>query len=387
MKKNLLYLLLIFLFSGQIQAQEKTLLPYFNVDLSTDLYYVNDLNFKYENYEQTGLRNYAAVGSVPRQFRFQAYEAILNFQTEEFWASIGIQNGDGPQLLASSGSNFIGLINKAFFGFKVTPKWSFETGYMSNPIGMESSKPVFNMISSVSMGGYFQPGSLLGLRLNYHLNDYHKFSAIYYNSYSYYKQQDTTLSQPSVENLMLSYHHQRNRFELAISSSYADIGGRLGKYTPQKWYNNIYGKLFLMEKKIELGFQTDFVGQRYTGRTDSTTGFYAFAFSGLVQGKYAFTPQWSVAARFDYFADPHAVLSQKQTNGKGIVMIEPFVGLEYRPFPICYFRTELGYAMEVQEQKIYNKNTYQNRFSLMFTTGYYFNSKTLKNYLPLSMKL
>lgn len=373
--KKYISVFLLFIPAALFAQEKKSLINNFIFDVYSDMYYVSDVNY---NTDTQHIRRYAAVGSVPDEFRFQDYVVELSFVTDKFWMHLGIQNGDGPQLLVNTQARFINLINKAYFGFNISKKFMFETGYWSTPIGMESSKPVLNQISSVTMGSYYTPGSQLGIRLGYRINKNSVLKATLYNSYTYYESQTNTFSNADVENFMLSYSYSKDNDYLMIISDLSDIGKeRPNNRNEQMWFNNAYGEKSLMNNRLQVGGQFTLASQNT--QTLDSAAVYATAFSAFAQAKYWVVPEkFSIAARMSYFQDKYGLLTGIVSGHKyGLYAIEPAVSIEYKPLQICYFRIEFGYALETKHEGIFNDNTLDNRSSVMFTAGYRLNSSML----------
>ena len=91
-----------------------------------------------------------------------------------------MQYGDAPNLLSSPDVQFIKNLRQAWFGFRILKGFWVDAGYILNPVGYESSWPVLNQISTVTIGGYFQPVSLLGAKFSYKFSGKIDIGFIYY---------------------------------------------------------------------------------------------------------------------------------------------------------------------------------------------------------------
>ncbi len=115
-------------------------------------------------------------GNCPVQDQIRMNVAALEFyyNAEKVRGKLAIQYGDAPNLLAAPEMQFIKTLRQANFGFRIVKDLWLDFGYMLNPIGIESSWPVINQISVVTVGGYYEPGSVLGAKLSYRFSP--KFS-------------------------------------------------------------------------------------------------------------------------------------------------------------------------------------------------------------------
>ena len=127
-------------------------------------------------------------------FRLNVASLIVKYNAEKTRGNITFQYGDIPFLLTSIEAQFIKYLRQANFGIKLSKKTWIDLGYMLNPIGVESTWPILNHISTVTVGGYFEPGNILGVRVSTQINP--KLAMRFYvcNPYSVAYQPDNYVS-------------------------------------------------------------------------------------------------------------------------------------------------------------------------------------------------
>lgn len=362
--KTCILLLLCTVLPAALKAQK--FMDNFTAYFLCDVYHIHD----FYKEKHSDINDYSAVGSTVDQFRLQEFDLRLYYISDKIIAKLSIQNGDGPELLTSPQAQFIHYIDHAYFGFRISKKFWADIGYMPNPIGLESSKPSLNLFSPVSMGGYFEPGNILGVRLRFNVNDKLSLALLYNNSYTYYDRQSKLLSDVPQENLGFSLSYRiSEQIALNYNNSLSDIGGLGVKDKPHLFYNNLYCQ-YKYKDKIHLDAQCDLAMQNHCFNHDSSRYFFGASLSGLVQLKYFPVKWFGFGGRGEIFYDPNGILSNIQENSNfGIKTWAVTGGVEFIPQEFVYLRAEYCYMKNVAGQYIFNGGYNTTLPYLMFTSG------------------
>ena len=100
---------------------------------------------------------------VQDQIRMNHAAIELYYNADRIRGKLILQYGDAPNLLSTPDAQFIKNLRQANFGFRIHKSLWLDFGYFLNPVGFESSWAILNKLSTVTAGGYFEPGNLLGV--------------------------------------------------------------------------------------------------------------------------------------------------------------------------------------------------------------------------------
>jgi hypothetical protein len=335
-------------------------------NLSIGFYIDGYLTLELDNYKDTSnIVPFSANCPMRNQFRLNVAAIELFYNAEKARAKLQLQYGDAPNLLSSPEKQFIKTIRQANFGFRLTKNLWMDAGYMFNPIGMESSWPVINLISSVTMCGYFEPGSLLGLKLSYKFSDKVDGGLLVGNPYSLAYQQ----TQHVAGILFINYSPLKN-----LRISYNNLFGNQALKNAEINNNLLYNQFIVTwkpHKDVNLFGQIDFAFQTNSGLGNDSTDVAPMA-SGFVGARYAFLRKFSLSGRYEFFHDPEGFLSGPyKYDGKitGLSSKGFAVSLEYKPVDIAYARCEYKFIQANQGNLVFYGNTSDHLQIIIFTTG------------------
>ena len=370
--KTFIFSLLLICFSG-LNAQNKVdsltdgiknqifgRLQNFSFGFYVDAYYNLTLN---NAHDTSNLVPFSANCPVRDQIRMNVAAFELYYNAEKVRGKFVIQYGDAPNLLASPSSQWIKTIRQANFGFRIIKNLWVDFGYIFNPVGYESSWTVLNQISFVTVGGYYEPGSVLGIKLSYLFSK--KFSG----------------------GLMMG-----NPFSIAYSQNTHMAGMIFIKYQPYPnlsiSYNNFFGNKALKNEKIkntilynniiisydpvqhlELVGQLDFGNQTNSQLAPDTTEI-ASMFSGFLQARYRFDEHFAVTGRFEFFNDPDGFLSEvNDLTNRGLGTRGFSFSFEFKPVKTGYLRVAYRYLGSYTESKEFHSKTSDQMQAFILTTG------------------
>lgn len=346
---------------------ETSWLKNFNLTYYIDCYYTYDLgvNYLYAD-EDINNRPFASTCPFPNEFRINKTYFLLDFNYDRYRARFGLQYGDIPLLLAPTEKFLIKNIKQASFGIKLNQNWWLDFGYMLNPMGAETSEQT-NILISNSIGGYAQPGNLIGLRASF--NPSEKFSAgiMIFNGYNLVTTTDDTKS------LGLSFLYQPLKNLSFNYLTQVNAPDNFSGPTKTFCYNNFFINWNFL-KRLTLIFQYDFAFQSnsYIASGDTITqNKTADGMSGMLQLNLQLSKKIALAGRVEFITDPSKILMQGAFDcGPGFIGIGDAIGLSYSPFDKTYFRAEYSYLALNQPLIYYNTNeTYAFRNNISFAFG------------------
>ncbi|MEI6174656.1 MAG: outer membrane beta-barrel protein [Bacteroidota bacterium] len=372
-EKPVLALLLFLMIGAPLTAQEisdsttevlksKILgkLNHFTFGMYIDAYY----NWTLEGDQDTSnIVPYSSNCPVQDQIRMNVAALEFYYNATKVRGKLVFQYGDAPNLMASANSQWIKTIRQANFGFRIVKDLWVDVGYIFNPIGYESSWAVLNQISFVTVGGYFEPGNVLGVKISYKLNDKFSCGAMVGNPFSLAYAQNTHMAGL----LFLNYQPLKN-----LSISYNNFFGNQALYDAEIDNNILYNNIIITwspHKLVDLVGQFDFAGQTNSTKAPDTTN-TAFMFSGFLQARFSFTKVFSLTARYEVLNDPHGFLTGINPNtDRGLLTNGFSVSLEYKPISFGYIRVAYRYLDGYRGSKIFVSYTSDIMQAIIFSTG------------------
>ncbi|HTX87405.1 MAG TPA: outer membrane beta-barrel protein [Bacteroidales bacterium] len=373
--------LFIFLFGGLIligsrgfaQSKADTLTDEMKAKIFSHLNHFT-FGFYIDTYSNTTLDNkkdtsnlipFSANCPVRDQIRINHAAIEFTYSADKVRGHVSFQWGDAPNLLALPESQFIKNLDQANFGFRIVKNLWIDFGYIYNVVGFESSWAIKNRISTVTTGGYFEPGSVLGVKLSYKFSDKVDGGIMAGNPYSLAYGRNTNIAGlifvnwHPLQNLTLSY----NNFFGNQALKDADINNNL-------LYNNLILNYYPIPQVQVVG-QLDF-GLETNAKLAPDTDKLAYVYSGFIMARYEFLRHFAVTARLEIFNDPDAILSAVyEYNGetRGLLMRGGTVGFEYRPVKIAYVRLEYRYLHANDGNKVFYSNQLDHLNVMTFSTG------------------
>lgn len=308
---------------------------------------------------------FSSNSPVQDQIRINHAAIEMYYNAEKVRGKFALQFGDAPNLLATPDAQFIRNLRQANFGFRVIKGLWIDVGYIFNPIGFESAWSAINQVSTVTTGGYFEPGSLLGFKVSYQITDKFTTGLMFGNPFSvaYGKNQHMAgiffINYEPTKQISITYNNFWGNQALVD----AEIDNTI-------FYNNL---IFTYNpvKKLDLTGQLDFAFQTNSHLppdTNKTAGMY----SGFLMARYQFTRQFSITAQYQFFNDPNGFLSGRyDVKGKlvGLSMQGFTVGAEFRPVEIGYVRVEYRYLLANKDNLVFFGKTSDLFQAITLTTG------------------
>ena len=199
-----------------------------------------------DRHDTSNVVPFAANCPVRDQIRLNYAALEMYYNAEKVRGKFVLQYGDAPNLLASPDAQFIKSIRQANFGFRIVKNLWVDLGYLFNPVEYESAWPVINQISTVTIGGYFSPGSVLGIKFSYKFNDKFSGGIMAGNPFSLAYQHNTRIAGI----IFLTYKPLPN-----LSLNYNNFFGNQALKTAEIKNNTVYNNIFVTYDPVkQVGF-------------------------------------------------------------------------------------------------------------------------------------
>jgi hypothetical protein len=344
------------------RAEEKELLLFMkklHIGLYVDVYSNGDLKNLDDSSQVLPL--YANCMRT-NDFRLNVASLTLNYRAEKTRINLQLQYGDIPNLLTRVEYQWIKYMRQANFGLKLAKRTWIDLGYFLNPVGVESAWPVYNKLSTASVGGYFEPGNIVGLKVTTQFNE--KYGMAFYigNPYSLAYNLDTYASL----GFQISYCPLKN-----LGIYYANIAGyqsKSGDRRKAQVYNNIIVD-YTPVKWLSVQMEYDFAVQTYS-HLGPDTAHLSYVNSGFLQLSWRPLKWFAATIKGEFFSDPSGFLSGVYTDGgsqSGLSTTGFTGGVEFRPVSIIYLRAE--YRDVGTNQNIFYNSTKDYQYGIILTAG------------------
>ena len=348
--------------TDDLKAKMFNNLKHFTLNVYVDVY----VNLELKKHRDTSnIVPFSGNCPVKDQIRLNESALEIIYSADKARAKLQLQWGDAPNLLTDPEAQFIKTMRQANFGFTIVKDLWIDFGYILNPISCEAAWPVFNQISTATICGYFQPGSVLGIKLSYKFSDKFNGGIMAGNPYSLAYQQNnhiaglTFLNYIPLKNLTISY----NNF-------FGDQALRNVRPKTTLFYNEFI-IMYNPHQSVDLTGQFDFAFQS-NSQMPPDTNKVASMCSGFLQARFSFLKHFSIAGRYEYFHDPDGFLSGTYTYDgitTGLTTNGMALSLEYKPVKIGYMRVEYKYIHANKGNNVYCDNTSDFIQAIIFTTG------------------
>jgi len=348
--------------TDQIKNRVFNRLKNFSFGFYIDAYYNMTLDSKRDT---SNIVPFSSNCPAQNQIRLNLAAIEIAYHAEKVRGTLAIQYGDAPNLLAAPDAQFIKYLRQANFGFRLVKNLWLDFGYMFNPVGYESSWPVINDISTVTIGGYYEPGNVLGVKLSYKFSDKFNGGLMLGNPYSLAYGKNTHMAGM----IFLTYSPLQN-LSITYNNFFGNQALKNAKINNDILYNNLI-VTYSPIKQIAIVGQLDYAIQT-NSQMPPDTNKIASMLSGFLQAGYIINDRLALTARYEFLNDPDGFLSGVYTfNGKtrGLATNGLTLQFEYKPVKIGYLRIEYRYLNSYQGIKVFHDNTSDHLQSIIFTTG------------------
>jgi len=348
--------------TDELKTEIFTRMKHFTFGFYVDAYYNGTINGRKDT---SNVVPFASNCPVQDQIRMNVAALEIGYTAEKVRGALALQFGDAPNLLELPEAQFIKNLRQANFGFLLNKKLWLDFGYFVDPVGLESTWPVLNDLSTVSTGGYYEPGNVLGIKLTWNASDKFWGGIMLGNPYSLAYDKNTHIA----AYIFICYQPVPR-----LTFSYNNVFGNQAVKNAQINNDILYNNFIIQYNPIDPVFltgQLDFAAQT-NSRMAPDTNKIATMFSGLIEAKYVFLSKCSVIGRYEFFNDYDGFLSGVYTynNQKRGLLTQGFsVGLEFKPVKIGYIRLEYRHLYADTGNNVFMSGKSDQLQSLVFTTG------------------
>jgi YD repeat-containing protein len=348
--------------TDELKAKALDRIKHFTFGFYIDTYVNLELD---KGQDTSNIAPYSGNSPFMNQFRLNVASVEMAYNAEIVRGKLQLQFGDAPNLLASPEKQFIKTMRQAYVGFRIVKNLWVDVGYQFTPVGIESSWPVGNWVSSVSMCGYFEPGAILGAKISYKISEKVNCGFEFGNPYSLAYQQTNHLA-----GILWVNYLPTKTLTLSYDNMFGNQALKDAKIKNNLLYNDV---LIDWEPSQHLGIigQFDFAFQTNSKMAPDTTQVASMC-SGFVQARYAFLKHFSLTGRYEYYYDPDGFLSGHYTyDGKttGLCTNGMSLSLEYKPVKIAYIRLEYKYIHANKGNMVYYSKTNDFMQNIILTMG------------------
>lgn len=318
------------------QWKLKHLLKGLTIQVYLDAYYVGNIGGTIPT-----LHTYEFQTNSPyiNEARVNMFDVLINYNTS--WARMmaEFRLGDQPLLLSNSTAQWTNYLNQASIGFHLFKGLWIDFGYLDSEIGVESSMPINNLLSTCTVGTYFEPNSVLGGFLSYTSDDQVWMVGAWAGN---------AFSLPSGKNIHISYgldvaYTPTDQLTVSFNNFMGNVARSGASYIKYLAYNNIYAT-WNPTSKLNLIGQTD-VGFQKVSSKDIDSVIMGTVVSGLLGARYYIVPKFAVALRAEVFYDPKNIMIGSKYTGKTneFLIYGLTAGVEFNPGKDAYIRVQYSY--------------------------------------------
>jgi len=318
------------------QWKLKHLLKGLNVQVYFDAYYNGNIGGTIPT-----SHTYEFMTNSPyiNEARLNMFDILLIYNNS--WARLTAEYriGDQPLLLSSGSSQWTNYITQASLGFTFGKGFWIDFGYLDSQMGVESSMPINNLLSTCTVGSYFEPNSILGANFSFvSKNEVWSLGAWAGNAFSLPYGKNThvnygmDISYNPSDNLTISYNNYLGNIAQSGAAYYKNL-----------MFNNLY-VTYNPGPKWDIIGQADFAFQKVSSREKDSVRL-GMVISGLLASRFYFLPKFAFALRAEVYYDPRNILIGSKYTGRtdDFIIFGASAGLEFNPGKDAYFRVQYNY--------------------------------------------
>lgn len=271
--------------------------------------------------------------------RVNMFDVLVNYNTSWSRITAEFRLGDQPLLLSNSTAQWTNYLSEASLGFTFGKGIWIDFGYLDSQLGVESSMPINNLLSSCTVGTYFEPSSVLGGFLSYTNKDETWTMGIWAGN---------QFSLPDGKNIHITYgldvsYNPSEKLTLSFNNFMGNLAKSGSSYYKYLAFNNLYMTYNPVKEWNVIG-QLDVAFQQLSSyEKDSVkTGTMV---SGLLGARYYFLPKFAIALRAEVYYDPKEIFVKGRFSGKtsDFIIYGLTGGLEFNPGQDAYFRFQYSW--------------------------------------------
>ena len=271
--------------------------------------------------------------------RVNMFDVMMNYNTSWSRMMAEFRLGDQPLLLSNSTAQWTNYLNQASLGFTFGKGFWIDFGYLDSQLGVESSMPINNILSTCTVGTYFEPSSVLGGFFSFTSED---------ETWSVGAWAGNSFSLPNGKNIHVSYgldvsYNPSEELTVSFNNYMGNVAKSGVNYIKYLAFNNVY-VTYNPGKKWNFTGQTDIAFQKVSSKeTDSIK--MGTMLSGLLGARFYFLPKFALALRAEIFYDPQKIFINSKFSGKteNFTIFGLTAGMEFNPARDAYFRVQYSW--------------------------------------------
>ena len=350
MKQRLLLIISLFLFiippgfsqqpdsllSKVEQWKLKHLIKGLSIQVYADAYYVGNIG---GTIPTSHTYEFQTNSPYINEARVNMFDILMNYNTSWSRMTAEFRLGDQPLLLSNSTALWTNYLNQISLGFNFGKGFWIDFGFIESQLGVESSMPINNLLSTCTVGTYFEPNSVLGGFLSYTSKD---------ETWTMGAWAGNQFSLPDGKNIHITYgldvsYNPSEQLTVSFNNYMGNIAKSGVDYYKYLAFNNLYITYNPLPTWSFTG-QTDIAFQKVSGiEKDSVK--MGTVVSGLLGGRFYFLPKFAIALRAEVYYDPHKIFIGDKFSGKtsDFIIYGLTAGLEFNPGRDAYIRFQYSY--------------------------------------------
>jgi hypothetical protein len=313
-----------------------------------------------------GFQKFPTAAPRSNQVGINILQVSAKYQSERLRGVATVFFGDCPQ---SAWSPHLNLIQEANAGFRIAGRWWLDAGFFRTHIGLESIQPRENITTSFATTTYFEPYFLSGAKLTWQHSEKLILQLNAFNGFNTFVETNS--------NKALGFstaYAPDSRWSYTFSTIFCDESPDGFPRNQLRNYNNLVA--VYKSPRLTIGLEGNFGWQQHSGLTDSSAT--AYMCSALAAAKYRFTHHWGIYGRGEIYTDPDEMLTGPVQNADhtltGLDVVGFTGGIEYKPIPNAYLRTEYRFLQTKPSERIffYNSGSVNYRNEIIVSLGLWF---------------
>jgi len=318
------------------QWKLKHLIKGLDIQVYADAYYVGNIG---GSIPTSHTYEFQSNSPYINEARVNLFDVMMNYNTRWTRMTAEFRLGDQPLLLSNSTAQWTNYLNQVSLGFTFGKGLWIDFGFIESQLGVESSMPINNLLSTCTVGSYFEPSSVLGGFLSYTTNDEIWTMGVWAGN---------QFSLPDGKNIHVTYgldvaYNPSDKLTLSFNNYMGNIAKSGVTYYKYLAFNNFYVTYNPLPKWY-FTCQADVAFQKVSS-TEKDSVRMGTMVSGLLGAKYYFLPKFAIALRSEVFYDPRRIFIGDKFSGKtsDFIIYGLSAGLEFNPVKDAYFRVQYTY--------------------------------------------
>jgi hypothetical protein len=290
--------------------------------------------------------NFRPFNSNPinvNQFALAYTYAQATFEYRRMTAKAAFHTGEIVSLMYAGEDYLTKFIRELSFTYRMTYKMEIEAGIFPAIYGAETFINMDNLHATRAVMTDFAPDFETGIRMKYRFNKYWRTTLQVTNGWQTIKENNHS---PGFGAVLIYDKPRKFLFNYGVFLG-NEVYQSKNALDQLKFYNNLFARIYVGKKWI-FAPMIDY-GMIRNPATQVMDTWHAYG--GSV--RYALTPEWGVAARYERVYDPNQIINEVITNTpSGFQIHGSTLTLEYVPAPQVMVRLEGRHSLA--KDPVYN---------------------------------